>query len=103
MVLCLVSSGTIRIFERIEIIESQVINCCPQLVDLGRARSFYVSICVILRMRRLILLSDMSIQHDVFDNAIDHFSAEEEEIRTAAAFAAGERSFVAVGESFTYL
>ena len=31
----------------------------------------------------------MSPQHDTFNNAIDHFSAEEEEIRTAAAFAAG--------------
>jgi cullin-associated NEDD8-dissociated protein 1 len=47
-------------------------------------------------MRHLTLLSDMSIQHGVFDNAIDHFSAEEEEIRTAAAFAAGECNIVAV-------
>lgn len=103
MVLCLISSGTIQICERIEIIESQVINCCPQLVDLGRARSVYVSTRVIWRMHHLILLSDMSIQHDVFDNAIDHFSAEEEEIRTAAAFAAGERNIFAVRRSFTYL
>jgi hypothetical protein len=32
---------------------------------------------------------DMSPQNDVFTNAIEHFAAEQEEIRTAAAFAAG--------------
>ena len=31
----------------------------------------------------------MSLQTDIFNNAIDHFGAEQEEIRTAAAFAAG--------------
>jgi cullin-associated NEDD8-dissociated protein 1 len=31
----------------------------------------------------------MSPQNDVFNNAIEHFAAEQEEIRTAAAFAAG--------------
>lgn len=31
----------------------------------------------------------MSPQTDVFNNVIDHFGAEQEEIRTAAAFAAG--------------
>lgn len=45
------------------------------------------------------LRSDMSIQHDVFDNAIDHFSAEEEEIRTAAAFAAGKCNAIVVSRS----
>lgn len=34
--------------------------------------------------------SDMSLQGDVFSNAIDHFAAEQEEMRAAAAFAAGE-------------
>lgn len=43
----------------------------------------------------------MSIQHDVFDNAIDHFSAEEEEIRTAAAFAAGKCNMITVAVSST--
>lgn len=51
-------------------------------------------------MCRLILSSDMSIQHDVFDNTIDHFSAEEEEIRTAAAFAAGECKLIAFRMAF---
>jgi cullin-associated NEDD8-dissociated protein 1 len=31
----------------------------------------------------------MSPQSEVFTNAIEHFAAEQEEIRTAAAFAAG--------------
>ena len=31
----------------------------------------------------------MSRQRDTFNNAIDYFGAEQEEIRTAAAFAAG--------------
>lgn len=83
-------------FEQIEIIQSQIIDRCPQLVDIGRVRSLYVRICVLWRMRCFILPSDMSIQHDVFDNAIDHFSAEEEDIRTAAAFAAGERNIVKI-------
>jgi hypothetical protein len=34
----------------------------------------------------------MSPQHDIFTNAIEHFAAEQEEIRTAAAFAAGARN-----------
>jgi hypothetical protein len=33
--------------------------------------------------------SDFSRQKDVFSNAIEHFVAEQEDIRTAAAFAAG--------------
>ncbi|KAF9235878.1 armadillo-type protein [Melanogaster broomeanus] len=43
---------------------------------------------------------DMSPQHQVFDNAIEHFSAEEEEIRTAAAFAAGN---IAIGNLHLFL
>ena len=31
----------------------------------------------------------MSPQHDIFSNVIEHFSADEEGIRTAAAFSAG--------------
>jgi hypothetical protein len=31
----------------------------------------------------------MSLQGDIFSNAIDHFAAEQEEMRAAAAFAAG--------------
>lgn len=33
--------------------------------------------------------SDMSMQQDTFTSTIEHFAAEEEEIRAAAAFAAG--------------
>ena len=33
--------------------------------------------------------SDMSPQHDIFNNVIKHFSASEEGVRTAAAFSAG--------------
>ncbi len=33
--------------------------------------------------------SDMSPQHEIFNYAIDKFTAEQEEVRTAAAFAAG--------------
>ena len=33
--------------------------------------------------------SDMSPQHDIFNNVIEHFSASEEGVRTAAAFSAG--------------
>ena len=36
------------------------------------------------------LYSDMSPQQDIFNHAIDKFIAEQEEVRTAAAFAAGE-------------
>ncbi|KAF9229840.1 TIP120-domain-containing protein [Gyrodon lividus] len=43
---------------------------------------------------------DMSPQHDVFDNAIEHFSAEEEGVRTAAAFAAGN---IAIGNLHLFL
>lgn len=45
------------------------------------------SLCSLLMWDKSI--SDMSLQTDVFTNAIDHFGAEQEEIRTAAAFAAG--------------
>jgi len=38
------------------------------------------------------LQSDMSNQSEIFNMAIDHFSAEQEEIRAAAAFAAGNES-----------
>lgn len=31
----------------------------------------------------------MSLQSDIFPNAVEHFKAEEEEIRTAAAFTVG--------------
>ncbi|KAH7922400.1 ARM repeat-containing protein [Leucogyrophana mollusca] len=43
---------------------------------------------------------DMSPQQDIFSNTIDHFSAEEEEIRTAAAFAAGN---IAIGNLHQFL
>ena len=39
-----VSFATIRTLEQIEIVESQVIDCRSESVDLGRARSLYVSI-----------------------------------------------------------
>jgi cullin-associated NEDD8-dissociated protein 1 len=35
----------------------------------------------------------MSPQRDIFTNAIDHFGSDQEEIRTAAAFAAGLSCF----------
>lgn len=36
------------------------------------------------------MFSDMSPQHDVFANAIENFTAEQEDVKNAAAFAAGE-------------
>jgi cullin-associated NEDD8-dissociated protein 1 len=36
----------------------------------------------------------MSRQKDTFNHAIEHFGAEQEEIRTAAAFAAGTLAFL---------
>ncbi|KAF8139703.1 armadillo-type protein [Boletus edulis] len=65
----------------------------------SKAKSSYVvlSLFILGELGRFI---DMSIQHDVFDNAIDHFSAEEEEIRTAAAFAAGN---IAIGNLHLFL
>ncbi|KIJ68853.1 hypothetical protein HYDPIDRAFT_82664 [Hydnomerulius pinastri MD-312] len=43
---------------------------------------------------------DMSPQQDIFHNTIEHFSAEEEEIRTAAAFSAGN---IAIGNLHQFL
>ncbi|KAL4071187.1 armadillo-type protein [Scleroderma yunnanense] len=43
---------------------------------------------------------DMSPQHDIFNNVIDHFSADEEGTRTAAAFAAGN---IAIGNLHQFL
>ena len=46
------------------------------------------------------LPSDMSPQRDIFPNVIEHFSAEQEEIRSAAAFAAGN---IAIGNLQQFL
>ncbi|KAJ3832369.1 armadillo-type protein [Lentinula raphanica] len=43
---------------------------------------------------------DMSPQHDIFTHAIDHFSAEQEEVRSAASFAAGN---IAIGNLHQFL
>ncbi|KAI0668620.1 ARM repeat-containing protein [Trametes maxima] len=43
---------------------------------------------------------DMSPQHDIFNQAIERFTAEQEEVRTAAAFAAGN---IAVGNLHHFL
>ncbi|THH17136.1 hypothetical protein EW146_g3609 [Bondarzewia mesenterica] len=43
---------------------------------------------------------DLSPQQDIFNNAIDHFTAEQEDVRTAAAFAAGN---IAVGNLHHFL
>lgn len=40
--------------------------------------------------------SDMWAQQDIFNQAIAHFSSEQEEIRTAAAFAAGKFYFFGI-------
>ena len=40
--------------------------------------------------------SDMSPQQEVFNAAIERFGSEQEEIRTSAAFAAGEHGVYAV-------
>lgn len=38
--------------------------------------------------------SDLTTQQDIFTNAISHFAAEQEEVRAAAAFAAGMSAVV---------
>ncbi|KAG7090596.1 hypothetical protein E1B28_009701 [Marasmius oreades] len=43
---------------------------------------------------------DMTPQQDIFANAIEHFSAEQEEVRSAAAFAAGN---IAIGNPHQFL
>ncbi|KAJ3873718.1 armadillo-type protein [Lentinula edodes] len=43
---------------------------------------------------------DMSPQHDIFTNAIEHFSAEQEDVRSAASFAAGN---IAIGNLHQFL
>ncbi|KAG8220729.1 armadillo-type protein [Butyriboletus roseoflavus] len=63
----------------------------------AKSSTVVLSLLILGELGRFI---DMSIQHDVFDNAIDHFSAEEEEIRTAAAFAAGN---IAIGNLHLFL
>ena len=45
-------------------------------------------------------LSDMSPQQEIFNQAIERFTAEQEEVRTAAAFAAGN---IAVGNLHHFL
>ena len=46
------------------------------------------------------ITSDMSPQQEVFNQAIEKFTAEQEEVRTAAAFAAGN---IAVGNLHHFL
>lgn len=50
----------------------------------------------------MILHSDMSDQKEVFSNAIEHFESEQEELRIAAAFAAGRCDVVFRLTSLTY-
>ncbi|KAF8824090.1 hypothetical protein HHX47_DHR9000534 [Lentinula edodes] len=45
---------------------------------------------------------DMSPQHDIFTNAIEHFSAEQEDVRSAASFAAGEKPNAKIIRTYTY-
>lgn len=47
----------------------------------------------ISRLYVTVSCSDMSPQRDIFNNAIEHFSAEQEDIRSAASFAAGMPKF----------
>ncbi|KAG9310349.1 armadillo-type protein [Chiua virens] len=70
-----------------------------KVVKSSKAKSSTVvlSLLILGELGRFI---DMSIQHDVFDSAIEHFSAEAEEIRTAAAFAAGN---IAIGNLHLFL
>lgn len=44
----------------------------------------------------------MSPQHDIFTNAIEHFSAEQEDVRSAASFAAGEKPNAKIIRTYTY-
>jgi len=44
--------------------------------------------------------SDMSPQHDIFTHAIEHFSSDQEDVRAAAAFAAGN---IAIGNLHQFL
>ncbi|KAH7884046.1 armadillo-type protein [Phlebopus sp. FC_14] len=63
----------------------------------AKTSSVVLSLLILGELGRFI---DMSPQHDTFNNVIDHFSAEEEEIRTAAAFAAGN---IAIGNLHQFL
>ena len=58
----------------------------------GRDRSFHV--CYPVPVTPCFAhhgpLSDMSLQENIFSSVIERFGAEQEEIRTAASFAAGE-------------
>ncbi|KAF8060828.1 armadillo-type protein [Lyophyllum atratum] len=56
-----------------------------------------LSLLIIGELGRFI---DMSLQHDVFSNAIDYFESEQEELRVAAAFAAGN---IAIGNLQKFL
>ncbi|KAH7907426.1 armadillo-type protein [Hygrophoropsis aurantiaca] len=63
----------------------------------AKASAVVLSLLIIGELGRFI---DMSPQQDIFSNTIEHFAAEEEEIRTAAAFAAGN---IAIGNLNQFL
>ena len=60
----------------------------------------YVRYLIVLHSPLKMPSSDMSPQQDIFNHAIERFTAEEEEVRTAAAFAAGN---IAVGNLHHFL
>lgn len=53
----------------------------------------------------LLFFSDMTLQSEVFNNSIALFAAKSQDVRAAAAFAAGEKQnkflFSSLSESFT--
>ncbi|TEB18995.1 ARM repeat-containing protein, partial [Coprinellus micaceus] len=63
----------------------------------AKASLVLLSLLIIGELGRFI---DMSPQRDIFPNVIEHFSAEQEEIRSAAAFAAGN---IAIGNLQQFL
>ncbi|KAI6142115.1 armadillo-type protein [Pisolithus tinctorius] len=63
----------------------------------AKTSSVVLSLLILGELGRFI---DMSPQQDVFNNVIDHFSSEEEGVRTAAAFAAGN---IAIGNLHLFL
>lgn len=73
--------------------EGKAISCCSELAHYGRARPLHVRLSLVLfgsRILTRIVGSDMANQKEIFALVVDHFSSDKEEIRSAAAFAAGE-------------
>jgi hypothetical protein len=72
-------------------LQNEVVTTRPQFARTWRAGPFYVRYSSVASGHWLNhCCSDMSLQKDIFDNTLELFDSEQEDIRAAAAFAAGQ-------------